>query len=214
METTQIGLVPLHNQILDRDDFSVEKHNEEHDGWYYAVRKQQYVPSAAEWEKVLFHKRTRDQLTALLDNPPKTVGELLYQFLELKAHAFTISSDLAALHQGLGSINEWLNEYAEEQNMCGTYEATLEKWNQMFREAGYHSWFNFEGRKEDIMVTVQRTRTVIETATVCVSMTRDDRDAAYEEAVDAAAGLDLSDWTEVDDCYSTDDYQAIDYETV
>lgn len=214
METTQIGLVPLHNQILDRDDFPVEKHNEEHDGWYYAVRKRQYVPSAAEWEKVLFHKRTRDQLTALLDNPPKTVGELLYQFLELKAHATVTLSDLSALHKGLGKINDWLNEYAEEQNMCDSYESTLDKWNQTLRDQGYHGWFEFEGRKEDIMVTVQRTRTVIETASVCVSMTRNDRDGAYQEAIEAADNLGLDDWTEVDDCYSTDDYQAIDYETI
>lgn len=214
METTQIGLVPLHNTPLDRDDFPIQKHDEEKDAWYYTVRKQQYVPSAAEWEKILFHKRTRDELTSLIDNPPRTVGELIYQFLQLKAHAATYMNDLNALHAGLGKINEWLNEYAEEENMCSAYEAKLDAWNTMLREEGYHGWFEFEGRTQDIVVTVQRTRTIIETATVGVSMTRDDREAAYEEAVDAAADLDLSDWTEVDDCYSTDDYQAIDYETV
>ena len=214
MDTTQIGLVPLHNMPLDRDDFPVEKNNEDHDSWHYTVRKQQYVPSAQEWEKVFFHKHTRDALTALLDSPPNTVGELIYKFLESKASAVNLYKNLTALHDGLAKINEWLNGYAEDNNMCQEYEGTLSRWNEMLRSAGYRDYFEFEGRREDIMVTVQRRRTIIETTSVCVSMARNDRDGAYEDALEMAGDIDIADWTEVDDCYSTDDYEAIDHETL
>lgn len=179
----------------------------------YKVKQRWYDANADEYWQQEF--RTPHQQHAfryqVLGNPPKTVGNLMYAWITAINNYALKEASMTALISGLEEINAEMNKYAEINNLCDEYEEKLYLFNDMLHKAGYRGFFRFEGRQKDVTVTVQRKRTVIETIDVTVSMVRGDTEGAYEVAVDIADNSDDELWTVIDDCYLTDDYEAIDY---
>lgn len=155
----------------------------------------------------------REAAQRVINDPPKTVGELWYDYLMLVAANATANKNLTALERGLGKVNAFLNEYAENENWCSEYEDKLSDMNTLITSEGYTGWFAFEGRTEEVDVIVERRRTVVETVTVRMEKPKGS-DVNYETATDAAADYDDSDWEVTDECYDTDFYEVIDVQNV
>ena len=151
----------------------------------------------------------REAIQKIINDPPSTLGELWYDYLYLVAAQANSLKNLNALERGLGKVNTYLNEYADDQNYCSDYEAKLSDLNSLIVSEGYTGWFVFEGRTEEVNVTVERRRTVMETTVVTMERARG-TEVDYETAVDLASGVDDSDWEVTDECYDTDYYEILD----
>jgi len=73
-------------------------------------------------------------------------------------------------------LNDFINEYADEQNMCSDYERRLERWNGSFSE------MNLQGRERNWNVQVRIT----------VDHTFQIRARSEEDAKELAEDMDLS----------------------
>lgn len=155
----------------------------------------------------------REAAQRIINDPPKTVGELWYDYLMLVAAAASTAKNLTALESGLGKVNTFLNEYAENENWCPEYEDKLSDMNTLITSEGYTGWFAFEGRVEEVDVIVERRRTVVETVRVRMEKPRGS-EVDYETATDAAADYSDSEWEVTDECYDTDYYEVVSIENV
>ena len=151
----------------------------------------------------------REAAQRIINNPPKTLGELWYDYLNLVAANATAVKNLTALERGLGKVNTAMNEYADDQNWCGQYDETLPTFTRMLVEEGYTGWFEFIGRVEEVNVTVERRRVVTETITFSMERVKG-AEFDYDSAIDLADGCDTEMWDIQDDCYDTDGYEVID----
>lgn len=155
----------------------------------------------------------REAAQRIINDPPKTVGELWYDYLMLVAAQANSLKNLTALERGLSKVNAFLNEHAENENWCSEYEDKLSDMNSLIVADGYTGWFIFEGRTEEVDVMVERRRTVVETVTVRMEKPKG-ADVDYETAVDEAAEYDDSLWEVTDECYDTDYYEVVNVENV
>lgn len=151
----------------------------------------------------------REAAQRIINNPPKTLGELWYDYLNLVAANATTAKNLTALEAGLSKVNTFLNEYAENENWCSEYEDKLSDMNSLIVSEGYTGWFVFEGRTEEVNVTVERRRTIVEQTVVTMDRPKGS-EVDYETATDLAADYDESLWEVTDECYDTDYYEVID----
>lgn len=179
----------------------------------YVVKQRWYDADADEyWEQNFTNPQQQYAFRhQVLNNPPKTVGNLMYAWITAINNYALKEASMTALISGLEEINAEMNKYAEFNNLCGEYEEKLYLFNDMLHKAGYRGFFRFEGREKDVTVTVQRKRTVMETIDVTVSMVRGDTEGAYEAAIEIASESDDELWTVIHENYLTDDYEAIDY---
>ena len=155
----------------------------------------------------------REAAQKIINDPPKTVGELWYDYLMLVAANATAVKNLTALERGLSKVNTYLNEYADDQKYCSDYEAKLSDLNSLIVSEGYTGWFIFEGRTEEVNVTVERRRTIVETTVVTVDRPKG-AEVDYEMVTDMASEYDESLWETTDECYDTDCYEVIDVSSV
>ena len=155
----------------------------------------------------------REAIQKIINDPPSTLGELWYDYLYLVAAQANSLKNLNALERGLGKVNTYLNEYADDQNYCSDYEAKLSDLNSLIVSEGYTGWFVFEGRTEEVNVTVERRRTVMETTVVTMERARG-AEVDYDTATDLASDYDESLWEVTDECYDTDYYEVIDVSSV
>lgn len=155
----------------------------------------------------------REAAQRIINDPPKTVGELWYDYLMLVAANANTVKNLTGLERGLGKVNAFLNEYADEENYCSGYEDKLSDMNTLISSEGYTGWFQFEGRTEEVDAIVERRRTIVETVSVRMEKPKGG-DVDYDTAVDMAADYDDSDWEVTDECYDTDYYQVVSVENV
>jgi len=155
----------------------------------------------------------REAAQKIINDPPKTLGELWYDYLMLVAANANTAKNLAALERGLGKVNYYINEYADDENWCSEYEQKLFDMTRLLVDEGYTGWFEFTGRVEEVQVTIERRRTVLETVTVNMEKPKGS-DLDYSDAVDQASEYDDSDWEVTDECYDTDYYEVINVENV
>ena len=155
----------------------------------------------------------REAIQKIINDPPSTLGELWYDYLYLVAAQANSLKNLNALERGLGKVNTYLNEYADDQNYCSDYEAKLSDLNSLIVSEGYTGWFVFEGRTEEVNVTVERRRTIVETTVVTMERARG-AEVDYDTATDLASDYDESLWEVTDECYDTDYYEVIDVSSV
>lgn len=155
----------------------------------------------------------REAAQRIINDPPKTVGELWYDYLMLVAANANTAKNLTGLERGLGRVNYFLNEYADEENYCSGYEDKLSDMNTLITSEGYTGWFQFEGRTEEVDAIVERRRTIVETVSVRMEKPKGG-DVDYDTAVDMAADYGDSDWEVTDECYDTDYYQVVSVENV
>lgn len=155
----------------------------------------------------------REAIQKIINDPPSTLGELWYDYLYLVAAQANSLKNLNALERGLGKVNTYLNEYADDNNYCSDYEAKLSDLNSLIVSEGYTGWFVFEGRTEEVNVTVERRRTIVETTVVTMERARG-AEVDYDTATDLASECDESDWEVTDECYDTDYYEVIDVSSV
>ena len=155
----------------------------------------------------------REAAQRIINDPPKTLGELWYDYLMLVAANANAAKNLAALERGLSKVNTFLNEYADNENWCSEYEDKLSDMSSLLVGEGYTGWFTFEGRAEEVQVTIERRRTVLETVTVTMEKPKGS-DLDYSDAVELAEGYDDEMWDVQDDCYDTDSYEVSDVQNV
>lgn len=155
----------------------------------------------------------REAAQRIINDPPKTVGELWYDYLMLVAANANTAKNLSALERGMGKVNYFLNEYADEENYCSGYEDKLSDLNVLITSEGYTGWFQFEGRTEEVDAIVERRRTIVETVSVRMEKPKGS-DLDYNTAVDMAADYDDCHWEVTDECYDTDFYEVIDVQNV
>lgn len=141
---------------------------------------------------------------------PKTVGHMIYNYYGLIKQYADSQSSLENLIKGLRRINELMNEYAETNNLCSEYEETLEEFNNVLCVAGYNGWFTFEGREEDVAITVERERTIREQA-VIYTKRRKGNDIDWYDIQDEVFDAD---WETTDDEVSVDDADIIDVSVI
>lgn len=82
-------------------------------------------------------------------------------------------NSLNTARQDWATLNEFLNDYADEQSMCSAYENQLSIWNNSF------SMLELTGREKEYEVSVTVTATYYTTVTVTASS-----DEAAQEHVD------------------------------
>jgi hypothetical protein len=161
-----------------------------------------------DYQRVVFMSTAqKEALTRLQENPPATVGHLWALYLQAVAALAQANKNNQAVVRALSRINFEMNEYADDQNFCDSYENALRKFNDIFAEEGYN-FFDFEGRKTTMRLTIQRDRTVRETMTVEIEVPRlseTDYDYAYDIANDSM----IDEWETEDDEHDTDNYQVI-----
>jgi hypothetical protein len=155
----------------------------------------------------------REAAQKIINDPPKTLGELWYDYLMLVAANANTAKNLAALERGLGKVNYFLNEHADNENWCSEYEDKLSDMTSLLVGEGYTGWFTFTGRVEEVDVMVERRRVVLETVTVRMEKPKGS-DLDYSDAVDQASEYDDELWDVQDDCYDTDYYEVINVENV
>ena len=81
------------------------------------------------------------------------------------------NAEIVKLRQDWRRLNDFLNEYANEQRMCPDYERRLENWNESFE------LLELEGRKRDFEVRVRVDASYYTTVTVSAV----NQDAANDE---------------------------------
>jgi hypothetical protein len=155
-----------------------------------------------DYQRVVFMSTAqKEALKRLQDDPPATVGHLWALYLQAVAALAQANKQNQAVVRGLTRINFEMNEFADDQNFCDSYEEALRKFNDIFAEEGYN-FFDFEGRKTTMRLTIQRDRTVRETLEVEIEvpyLSDIDYDYAYEIANDSM----LDEWETQDDEYAT-----------
>lgn len=179
----------------------------------YEVKIKDYIPDSPDhdWRKIMFNNDQGDLFVEkIINNRPSTIGELAYRYMETLQKLAISERLLTTLQTGLAKVNDLMNEYAENEDMCGDYERFLGKFNQAIADAGYRGNFEFIGRVQEKMFTVERHRTVVEQITVTLEVTRGQEDSAEETAVEIAGDCSVEDWTVTDEEYSDEFYNVID----
>lgn len=167
----------------------------------------------ADWQRLVFMSTAqKEALTRLQQNPPETVGHLWALYLQAVAALAQANKNNQAVVRGLSRINVEMNEFAEDQNFCESYEEALQKFNDILREEGF-PLFDFEGRKTTMRITIQRDRTVRETMDVEIDVFRN-QDVDYDYAYEIANDSMLDEWETQDEEYDTDRYEVIHEEEV
>ena len=154
----------------------------------------------------------KEALTRLQENPPATVGHLWALYLQAVAALAVANKNNQAVLRGLGRINFEMNEFADDRDFCDSYEDALRKFNDILAEEGYN-FFEFEGRKTTMRMTIQRDRTVRETMQVEIEVLRG-QDPDYDYAYEIANDSMIDEWETQDEEYDTDRYDVIDTEEV
>jgi len=166
-----------------------------------------------DYQRVVFMSTAqKEALKRLQDNPPATVGHLWALYLQAVAALAQANKQNQAVVRGLGRVNYEMNEYADDQNFCDSYEEALRKFNDILIEEGYN-FFEFEGRKATMRLTIQRDRTVRETMEVEIEVPRLS-DIDYDYAYEIANESSIDEWETQDDEYDTDHYDVIHQEEV
>lgn len=142
-------------------------------------------------------------------NPPKTVGELWYKYLGMANAYASNQASREGLERALERINQEMNEYADDNNFCESYEKALSSFNTALQAEGYKGYFTFTGRKTEKEVTVRRYRTVLEEVTFTMELGHNE-EPEWADAVDIAA--DCDDWNVIDEEYDTDNYEITNIE--
>lgn len=174
----------------------------------YEIKANTLSPKYSEHQVITFYNTAqRTAIEEVKAYPPETVGELWAKYLYLVNQNASTSKQLAAVVSALGTINDQMNEFAEDQNFCDSYEQALSNFNVALSGAGYHGSFQFVGRTEEVQVTVRRQRTILEDTVV--TMTRSHGDDIDEEVAQELAD-ECSYWDEVDSDYNTDCYEIVD----
>jgi hypothetical protein len=168
----------------------------------YRVKQHWYQDDVdAYWEQV-FSTPVEQQVfrAQVLNNPPATVGRLMYAWLTSINNYARANATLTALINGLQEINAEMNNYAEHNNLCSEYEEKLGLFNDMLRTAGYNGWFQFEGRERTYDVLVERQRTVTERTwtRVTVTGTSIDEDEIADSAISNVEFVEEDQWEESD----------------
>jgi hypothetical protein len=154
----------------------------------------------------------KEALTRLQENPPATVGHLWALYLQAVAALAVANKNNQAVIRALSRINYEMNQFADDNDFCDSYEEYLQTFNNIFSEEGYN-FFDFEGRKTTMRVTIQRDRTVRETMHVEIEVPRG-QDPDYDYAYEIASDSMIDEWETQDEEYDTDRYDAIDTEEV
>ena len=179
-----------------------------------SVRTKQFDDTLSEHGAIYFRTLVQaDALKAMVQTPPKTVGELWMRYLHLLSDYSRASKQLSALESGLSTIAEKMNEYADQQDWCDDYEYHLNEFNGALSNAGYNGWFSFEGRKVQMRVRVERERTVKEHTWVEVEVSKGE-EVDYHYATEIAGEMDNDEWYIDDDHYNDSDYEITDSETI
>ena len=166
-----------------------------------------------DYQRVVFMSTAqKEALKRLQDDPPTTVGHLWALYLQAVAALAQANKQNQAVVSGLGRVNYEMNEYADDQNFCDSYEEALRKFNDILAEEGYN-FFEFEGRKATMRLTIQRDRTVRETMEVEIEVPRLS-DIDYDYAYEIANESSIDEWETQDDEYDTDHYDVIHQEEV
>ena len=166
-----------------------------------------------DYQRVVFMSTAqKEALTRLQNDPPATVGHLWALYLQAVAALAQANKQNQAVVRGLTRINYEMNEYADDQNFCDSYEDALRKFNDIFAEEGYN-FFDFEGRKTTMRLTIQRDRTVRETLEVEIEVPRLS-DIDYDYVYDIANDSSIDEWETQHDEYDTDNYNVIQEEEV
>jgi hypothetical protein len=174
----------------------------------YEIKPNTLSPKYTEHQSIVFYNTAmRTAIEQVKAYPPETVGDLWAKYLYLVAQHAQVNKSLNGLVSGLSVVNEKMNEYADDNNFCSSYEEALSDFNRALYEAGYSGYFEFTGREEEVQVTVRRQRTVLEEVTV--SMTRM-RDAEIDEDTAQELADEMDTWTEIDYDYNTDYYEVTD----
>jgi len=171
-----------------------------------ALNKQVLVPAAESWESVVFARTCeREALDRLKRNTPPTVGDLWWKYLIAVQQEARAADNQHVLVRALGRINSYMNEYADDNDMCEAYEDALEQFNKILQDEGYRGFFSFEGRKETYTVKVTRHRIVKETIEVDVQMRKNSSDQdVIDEAYEIAEQEETHHWDEEDTEYDTE----------
>lgn len=179
-----------------------------------SVRTKQFDDTLSEHSAIYFRTLVQaDAIKAMLQTPPKTVGELWMRYLETLRDYSRVASQLTALESGMSTIAEKMNAYADDQEWCSDYEYQLNEFNGALSNAGYSGWFSFEGRKVQMRVRVERERTVKEHTWVEVEVSKGE-EVDYEYATEIANDVDMDDWMVDDDHYNDGYYEITDTETI
>ena len=180
----------------------------------YYIELSKLSPQYSAESRVRFS--TRDEkslLEALRMNEPKSVGHLWAMYLKDRMELFRTRKQLTALQDGMSSVNDSMNDEANEQNLCSSYEDLLENLNSVLRAHGYTGWFEFTGRRRTMRLEVQRERVVRETTSVEIEVNHGD-DPDYDIAYEMASEIETDAWYVQDDHYDDRDYQVIHEEEV
>ena len=167
-------------------------------------------------EHAAIYFRTTPQVNALkamVQTPPKTVGELWMRYLEMLRDYSRTSSQLSALENGMTTIAAKMNEYADDQDWCNEYEYQLNEFNGALSNAGYSGWFSFEGRTQQMRVRVERVREVKEHVWIEMEVPKGD-DPDYYYATELAGEMEVDEWNIDDDHYNDGNYEVTDTETI
>ena len=179
-----------------------------------SVRTKQFDDTLSEHTAIYFRTVVQaDALKAMLQSPPKTVGELWMRYLQLLSDHSRTSKQLSALESGLSTIAEKMNAYADDQEWCSDYEYQLNEFNGALSNAGYTGWFSFEGRTVQMRVRVERSRIVREHVWVEMEVPKGD-DPDYYYATELAGEMDTDEWNIDDDHYNDENYEVTDTETI
>ena len=174
----------------------------------YEIKANTLSPKYSEHQSIVFYNTSmRTAIEQVKAYPPETVGDLWAKYLYLVAQHAQVNKHLNALQSGLAVVNEKMNEFADDNNFCSSYEEALTDFNRALYDAGYSGHFEFTGREEEVQVTVRRQRTVLEAVTV--SMTRM-RDAEIDEDMAQEIADEMDTWDELDSDYATDYYEVTD----
>ena len=171
-----------------------------------ALNKQVLIPAAESWENLIFARTCeREALDRLKRNTPPTVGDLWWKYLISVQQEARAADNQQVLVRALHRINRYMNEYADDNDMCEAYEEALERFNQILQEEGYRGFFSFEGRTETYTVRVTRHRIVKETIDVDVEMRKGSSDqSVIDEAYEIAEQEETHHWDEEDTEYDTE----------
>ena len=199
-----------HMMTLEESDFPVASVATE-TGADFEVYACSYIQGEPDYRKISFNNvNARAAFTRNVPKAPTTIGGLIYEYYSLiKVYSGT-QTTLENLIKGLQRINELMNEYAETNNLCSEYEETLEEFNNVLCVAGYNGWFTFEGREEDVAITVERERTIREQA-VIYTKRRKGNDIDWYDIQDEVFDAD---WETTDDEVSVDDADIIDVSVI
>jgi len=180
----------------------------------YYIELSKLSPQYSAESRVRFSTRDEKSLLETLRmNEPKSVGHLWAMYLKERMELFKTRRQLVALQDGMSSVNDSMNDEANEQNLCSSYEDLLENLNSVLRAHGYTGWFEFTGRRRTMRFEVQRDRIVRETTTVELEVSHGD-DPDYDLVYEMASEIDTELWDVQDDHYDDRDIVVIHEETI